>query len=352
MSIANLLVPNNLTIYCNILNANILNVLTLTVTNLNVTNLTTQNNTFLSQSATQLNPSVFIGSPATSTIVIAQASGSGSFFSDAVVGDLCIRDSGANIRMGILGVGTSTMNMNGTQLNVNTNTKLAANSTIPTVTIGSTSNDVIGVATSAGNFFTNSTPGDFCMINQSASNNLLLGVGDGTTASQLSLTQTDANFSVGVSFPTIGGTPDFLDYYETFQLLTGQYSGPWTASLSVGLEFTRIGNVVTLSQLSDVLSSSGSGTPSIITYSGATIPTRFLPVQAIVRLPVVIINNGVSISGASTAQGSGFVSLTNTGNLTVAVSSTTGLASSTFFTSPSGGNSSGVYSFTVCYHNN
>jgi hypothetical protein len=345
MSVSNLFYPNNDTLYCGILNAGALNVGTETITNLTVTNLKTLNNTLLSQSATQTNPTVFIGNPALSTLQIGQATVSGAFFSDSAPGDMCISNTAAdNILIGVSGanpqllLNSGNCNVLGT-LMITENAVVGNSNPTPQLTFGQSSYPIVGTSTAGAAFFTNELANDLVLVNTSGTNQVIIGVGSGT-ASQIAVQASDVMFNVGLYLPTPGGNPGLLNDYEIYTDLANSYSGIWTASLSITLEFTRIGNQVTVAQLSDVLANAT--TASYITWSG-TIPARLVPVQAAIRIPLMVKDN--QSNTAPTPAESGYAVITNTGTITIFNSTTV----TNVFSGLSTTGTSGVYSWAGTY---
>ncbi len=125
-----------------------------------------------------------------------------------------------------------------------------------------------------------------------------------TTSSQ-SLT------SKSVSFPTSGGTPSVLNFYETFSTAC-TLTGIWASGQASTLRCTRIGNNVTLSFDATIATANSAGS---ITCS-FNLPSRFRPAAGNGFLPYNVIDNGATKLGTIfivAANGAMTISL-STGN--------------------------------------
>lgn len=98
----------------------------------------------------------------------------------------------------------------------------------------------------------------------------------------------DIATTTGLRLPASGGTPTLLDFYEKNFIFTTAITGPIT-STSVGITFSRIGNMVTMVFPSISQPSSGSTAPI---QNSTTIPARFQP-TAIISTYVTSQSNGV-----------------------------------------------------------
>lgn len=109
--------------------------------------------------------------------IFASASGSGSYFSNAINNDAIIRTASTsnNVQIGA-GTGASQLSV-GTTVSVNCSNLNLVNSAFPCLNIGASQQISFGYVTTAGGYFTDSIIGDTCIIQTSTSNNILLGTG-------------------------------------------------------------------------------------------------------------------------------------------------------------------------------
>lgn len=180
---------------------------------------------------------------------LAQASGSGAFFSGTVSGDTCIRQSntGFSIYLGV-GSGTAQQQISNTAVNFRVNPAVNT-STNPAITVGT--NFTIAQPTANAQFFTNGLTGDCAIRQSSTTNTLRLGVGTGAQASGLDISLT----AVSVNLATLACAGS----------LTVAVNASVTGTLSAGLLFT--GSTATFGSALDA--------SSIITLSSTT--AGFLP---------------------------------------------------------------------------
>lgn len=138
----------------------------------------------------------------------------------------------------------------------------------------------------------------------------------------------------GIVFPSVGATtPAQLNYYETVNIAF-VFSGIWTSFQNQTLNFTRIGNTVTVQALGSILASVSGAGPII---ANSPIPARFRPTTPTnISIPIVVLNNSIDSFGT-------FL-VTNTGNITIA-NGAYNVSGGTFTVSGNGG----FYPFSVCY---
>src|SRR5271156_1062875 len=122
-----------------------------------------------------------------------------------------------------------------------------------------------------------------------------------------------------LQFPTVGGTPSDLNYYEEFGPLPITFTGPWGAGITYirNVNITRIGRIVTFSL--DALEQfvTGAGANADITTSGNVIPARFIPSPtadetAPVYVTIPIFDQNSSRLGSLRIQTDGTMIITST----------------------------------------
>lgn len=219
------------------------------------------------------------------------------------------------------------------------------------ILLGNPSTSVIDIAQvqTNGQYFTNTTAGDVAIRDSLGS--IQIGQGNGTDTSSITIgsTASPVAFHTGITLPTSGGTPQVLNYYEEYVDLSNTYGGIWGASQAVTLTFTRLGNVVTLVQNSNVLVNAT--TSGIITWSG-TIPTRLrpnIPPGSNIVLPVKIANNLTNIYPTTYMSQPGSIQITDAGKIYITVDYPQGGGTGGNFSGTATNGPSGVYAFAVSY---
>lgn len=97
--------------------------------------------------------------------------------------------------------------------------------------------------------------------------------------------------NTGYWFPTSGGTPSQLDYYEETGNLGLVLAGPWGASQSVDIYYRRLGTIVTL--ICDTSVAVTQNAPAQIACAAGSVPTRFRPTDT--RIGSCRVRDGGSI---------------------------------------------------------
>lgn len=124
----------------------------------------------------------------------------------------------------------------------------------------------------------------------------------------------------GIYYPTSGGTPSSLAYYEESVNVSGNWSGPFSPAIAGNLYLTRVGNMVTMYAIGlGPTAANGTGVTSV-NFSG-TIPSRFLPITfgstgAEVMAAVQVTNNSVPSFGMAQVASNGVVKVYATANPT------------------------------------
>jgi hypothetical protein len=307
MSIANLFIPNNLVLFCGTLNTNIINVINLEVTNLTVTGTATINNEIVTNS-TITSATITNDTVANSTIANANITNETVANSNIVN----LTTTGATV------IGGSCL--------------LSSNSA--SIDFGSpTSYGEILLCDVSGNYFSDSHVGDFILRETNyLTNNLLLGVGNGFTPSNLSLQNGVSVFNTPITLPSSGAvSPGLLNYYEVFSITT-TYTGIWSSPQNVTLEFTRLGNMIMMSQINASIVGTTQTTSTFVSVT-AMVPTRFLP-PIEVRCPIIVSDNGTT---------AGVVDISASGNILIYPANSSGVF---------GGTGQGlIYAFGITYPN-
>jgi hypothetical protein len=178
-------------------------------------------------------------------------------------------------------------------------------------------NVVIGAGSTNNNFVVqNTTSTNFQVSNTVVStlrNILDDGSGNMTVAS-------------GILFPTTGGTPTSLTYYEEYTLST-TFSGPFATTAAKSVQFTRCGRMVTVT-FPSVLSNGNSVSALMLMTTNP--PARFCPAAGLVFQSVSTVDNGISTTGyiQASVSLSGWVIGQGVGNAFSANTGVTGLVAS------------------------
>lgn len=115
---------------------------------------------------------------------------------------------------------------------------------------------------------------------------------------------------VAVTLQTTGGTPSALSYYEQAFVYSTNYTGIWAVDQAVTFNITRIGNVVTIMQRTNVVSAA-QNTPAQVTVT-SNIPSRFRPGVSVYGNGAIT-DNGDNYVGAILIDTAGqiFISISN-----------------------------------------
>jgi hypothetical protein len=113
-----------------------------------------------------------------------------------------------------------------------------------------------------------------------------------------------------VSFPTSGGTPAALNYYETFTS-TIDFKVPWTLGVNtVNISFTRIGNLVTMRLQGFISIADFSPTAASSIDSTSAIPARFRPIfPDTVQVYTTVENVATTLTGIVFIHASGVINI-------------------------------------------
>lgn len=112
-------------------------------------------------------------------------------------------------------------------------------------------------------------------------------------------TFTDATtFGTSVLLPTSGGTPTALTFYEELSTTVDFTSGMFAGALTANVQFTRVGNMVTM--LLSSATTTANGTPGVLTST--VIPARFRP-NVSINATMQISDGGIKLGSVSVSGG-------------------------------------------------
>jgi len=124
-----------------------------------------------------------------------------------------------------------------------------------------------------------------------------------------------STFIQNLTFPTVGGAPSTLNYYEEFGPLLMAFSGPWGAAYARAINITRSGNTVTM-RIDACEQVPTAPVESDITTSGNVIPPRFLPAAAadetaLVYITIPVFDQNSSRLGTLRINPAGTITITS-----------------------------------------
>jgi hypothetical protein len=123
----------------------------------------------------------------------------------------------------------------------------------------------------------------------------------------------DVRLSTGLYLPSTGGSPSSLNYYEEYTQ-SATFTGAAKITTGVTLKLVRIGKLVNMTMVaSEAIPFTATSVDAL--YGSPQLPPRFCPSgNNYVRIPIVMINNGVFVTGIFTISSSdGNFNLYNTG---------------------------------------
>lgn len=110
----------------------------------------------------------------------------------------------------------------------------------------------------------------------------------------------------GIKFPTSGGTPTFLSYYEVLAPIAFTWTGAFTAPQAATVHVERIGNIVHL-LFEGVFAPQNS--TALVTSTSAVLPVNFRPSSLIELSTFAVEDNALDFSGELTIVSTGVMSV-------------------------------------------